>query len=559
MSGAALRRWKIIAATSAVLVAGAAVEYAREASALAQQVQEAREAGEVGRCASVRQRCHAAASHASSAIHAAQSRLQRGLLRYWQRPALRMAGLANADELAELAARIQFQCAVVRLHGASMGEGLDLLDDAVAMRTALAAKAAGDELACEGIHHCPTVLWGSGLQVRQRYKALLQEEAAHPRCFSLRVLTNFAWLWYATGFDEDAMRLFRQCAALADELLGAHAALVAGVASSTTALEALVKAGTGQHLPPPLPREAQRLLDKVQFGVVEVDGQAPAEASESVKRTWRKRITARINLMQVLTTTSAPMPQDVYKVLLELCCGATGGRPVIAPPLHVPYTSLDHHWLVEGGMSRIATGVGAALTDLLWCGAVPTPYADQIRELAGQAFDLARERAHHSSATRQGILQYHFTKHLCLQKDAASLERAARHIAQAAVNHRAAAGQSFIHHDLRLEAEARLLQMVLDHPLIHSPAAPVSRVADLVLQPRAIRRLLDRTRADADHPVMVRAAMARCTTSDAAGVVGQWAAIRGHSDWCMSTAEAQQLCNAVEAAIRLLATVSVPP
>jgi hypothetical protein len=325
---------RVVTAASGFFAFGVSVAYyCHESAQFVQHVKDVRTSNDLSRWGYVHQRTqtfNAYMPKVKKAVDDARNALRQPPLRYWRFPALLAANLSNVEELEHLAAHTYYHFAVLRMHGHYMDEALALLDESAAIRkavsTSLSTGTAGRAERARAItSRGDMTSWGSVSDARKAYLDIIKEEEQRPRFFSVRALNNFAWLWYALGYDADAIDHFRCSAARADELSGAAPDKVDGMAASAAVLSGLRKLGDGQATPKStLPQEVMDVINAAECGVVDVDhvligtadGTYELEQVGRLKLTWRKRITTRVNLLHVYITTTTPMPNQVQDALL---------------------------------------------------------------------------------------------------------------------------------------------------------------------------------------------------------------------------------------------------
>lgn len=225
------------------------------------------------------------------------------------------------------------------------------------------------------------------------------------------------------------------------------------------------------------------------------------EHAERLKIAWRLRVTARVNLMQVLTTAEPTDPARLLRLLRDLCGGGGVDGPVCRP-----YCALDSAWLRRrGGGARICTSIGAGLTELLRRGAVQPADVPRVQQLAQRAFDGGAQLLRLTSASHQAMYNFHCAR-FCHWRgrtaEAASLARTA------SVNLTGQPANRVSQRDVRLEADVRVLMFeinrapdaVLDinklmHTLtrdrVHFSSGSATRQRDASHAEARLQRLLD--------------------------------------------------------------------
>lgn len=508
--------------------------YCLEASRFKSDVAEARAATARGRAAYVQGRTSAAKDDMDTAKHSimtAQSKLQHGLLTWWEQPALWWAGLSRPS-LNAYVAHIFYHCAVLKIHARDIAAAIELLDESCKLRRDVAGN--NPEYARAITRRGDIASLSDVRAAKKAYEEAIKIADADASFFSARARNNFGILWHALGYDAEACRYFRAAAESADDVSAPTVEACCKLAQSPSALVQLRKLGRGETAikgaATTLDDEIVDLLKKSRCGAVDVDFIGPADAPqidlerlERLKLSWRKRVTARTNLLNVHAASDQTPAHEIDALLGEICATASrhaaGGRTTVL--FHPAYCALDSEWLAGGGKVRIATSIAAGLTELLKQGHF-TDDDERSRAvaLARSAFALVKAQVHGASTTHQGLYQYHFAKFEL--ENGGQIEVVDRFIDQAILNHGGGLGQHVpSQRDARLLAEAYLLQGTA-HPEMSARAT-----LDVVRQFLANGTRRDTRMQNADHPVLLRAT-SRLRVGDAPPASLAHAAARHH-------------------------------
>jgi tetratricopeptide (TPR) repeat protein len=508
----AVKNVSIILKGSGLSVATVSAKYCFEASRLNTDITEARSATSRGRQAYVQGRTLAARDDMNTAkcsIEMAHKKLENGLLSWCAEPALWWAKLSRPS-LDAYTAHIYYHCAVLQIHSRHLDAAIELLDKACKLRRVGAA--------VNNLEYARSITRRGDIEsltnvafAKKAYEEAIKIADDETSFFSARARNNFGILWHALGFDEEACRYFKAAAESADDVSAPTVETCNKLAQSSTALEQLRKLGRGTvngGSATKLDDGISDLLKKTRCGVVDVDflqaNEAPQrelELAERLKLSWRKRVTARTNLLNVIVTSEQSSAQDIEALLDEICGTksrvAAGGRTTVL--FHPAYCAIDCDWLAGGGKVRIATSIAAGLTELLRQNYFTDEY-ERVRavQLAQSAFALVKAQVHSASSTHQGIYQYHFAKFEL--KNGGQIEVIDRFISQAIINHGGGAGQRVpSQRDARLLAEALLLQGTA-----HSEISARTTL-DIVQHTLANGAMRDTKMQNSDHPVLLRA------------------------------------------------------
>jgi hypothetical protein len=237
--------------------------------------------------------------------------------------------------------------------------------------------------------------------VRKAIQLYQEASVGSPSSFDVaRVLNNSGMLWYALGADDLAFHDWKTAICMTDELslplvtsplycstmemhddvllsqvcllglgklpmeLDARVDAMIGWVQETIVKESNCKdtSGSAQH---PLLNRLWASLDldfladgpRALADAYTRERATPIACAERLKLIWRKRITARINLVQLLVTAEFRSAAELAELLTELC------SPL--GPIHSTYLALDDTWYNSHGRYRTAIGIAAGLVDLL--------------------------------------------------------------------------------------------------------------------------------------------------------------------------------------------------
>lgn len=476
-------------------------------STVAGAVQKAYMACRTGRAAYVKGDTHGATTAMTSARQAADealkcvsstSRVLRPFVCY-------IAG-TTSTELLHLSAHTHYHCAVLDIRNQQFESAAQLLERSADLRdqASAAGSTATEEKVRAVTRKADVKAWANIRAAKKIYSSVVEgNNQLGESFFTVRAHNNFGILWYSLGYDDRAAGSFRSSARLADKLSALTAAEVrALVEGGHVVSDHLRSLGRGQEVSVLHESVAKLLLTASQkCGVVDVahlpsgsDATRMLEAAERLKLTWRKRVTARVNLLQLLTTTwPLPPPYKVADALAELQLPADVHAD---SPFQKWYLEIDASWLAAGGTVRVAYAIAAGLTNLLASGSLVGADDAEARALAQRALKLGSAHLADASPKHQGIFEYHHAAFHLLQGNAAA---ASRYITTALVNHGAEGAAHRTQRDTRLRLQALLL---CDPPPSRSKAEKV-----LVQRDRragAEEDVRDVTGHNPEHPVLLR-------------------------------------------------------
>lgn len=403
--------------------------------------------------------------------------------------------------LQHLAAHINYHSAVLKIRNHQLREALEMLDLSLSLRDKTLQHGHALERARVMTRLADVHSWDRVDYATRTYRDVI-DTTGGKSFFAVRAHNNFGILWYALGFDDRAGNSFAKAASLADELLGmkqVHDLMDA--ATKDDSLHQLHTLGSGGEIASPT-AEVEALLNasSTSCGVVDVAHLqlwSPAravEAAERLKLTWRKRVTARVNHLQLLATTWPPRsPTEVASVLADL---AVPAAPSTAGVFHPIYRKLDQVWLLGSGSVRIAYGLVAGLTELLKSGAFDDGAAAKAHSLIDRAATIGRAHLADVSATHQGMFEYFVAEYLLLMNQHAEAGRYSR-TAEANFGGSVASTRQVTQRDIRLRLQARLLHEA-------GTAESVEAALNHADRSTAMNAFRDITMRNPDHPLLLR-------------------------------------------------------
>lgn len=468
-----------------------------------------------GRAAYVRGDTATATARMESARRSTEAALQRARS-CWAAPAVvyRIAGTSHA-QMCHLMAHVYYHCAVLCIRNAMFDDALQMLGMSMQQRAeAVAGEGMPSVTAAEGTR-CKTRQgdirsWDSVSSAMKMYSNIIEGDEGGETFFTVCAHNNFGVLWYALGYDQRSAACFRKAASVADKLSKLNDAQSLALEQSPQALSHLSELGRSREVAA-LDPALKSILDAAStlYGIVDVAHLPPAssaardlEAAERLKLTWRKRVTARVNLLHVLTTTWPPCnSRDILEVLAQLQVPVSPHSRAPNELFNAPYLALDNRWLAHGGSVRIAFAVIAGLTNLLVSGSLPPTQAVEARRVLLRAADLGVTRLADASSTHQGLFEYHYAAFLLHDGNP---EKAARHITMATVNHDSNGATHLTQRDVRLRLEAVLLR---NPPPTREDVEKALSARDGAVS----HRPRDITRRNPDHPLLLR--LQECTAA----------------------------------------------
>ena len=479
-------------------------------SQLAHEVENAQRDCKLGRAMYIKSDTAAATRFMANAKRAADAaRLRANSLPSFLRSPVLSAASTSYPQLLHLSAHTSYHCAVMSIRNKKFDEALQLLTSSIELReSAASVKGSGfikSEHARAKTRQGDLCSWCDVGAAKKIYASVIEGDESAQDFFTVRAHNNFGILWYALGSDDRAATCFRDAATVADKLSALDDARVMELQrADATVTEQLISLGSGQEVPyAKLCAELKSLLTAYlsSCGVVDVAHLPPAdesaralEVAERLKLTWRKRLTARVNLLQVLTTTwPPPNSQDVADILDQL----QRDMPIAQAVLHAPYLALDDRWLSKGGSVRVAYAVAAGVTHLLERGAICNPVdVAAAKALVISALKLGEDRRPDASATQQGILEYHHAAFLLLDNKP---EDASPFVHASIANHGAYGAKHVTQRDIRLQLQSRLLS---------DPPLSMRELNALIFNRNGMsdERLRDVTMQSPHYPVLLRRA-----------------------------------------------------
>ena len=445
-----------------------------------------------GRAAYITGDTDSATAHMHAARRSTESALQRAKSSWAPRIVLRLAGTSHA-QMCHLAAHIYYHCAVLYIGNDKFDDALHMLDMSEQKRAEAAAREEAQTTATESTC-CETRQgdvrsWGSVSSEKNTYSNIIEGDEGGETFFTVRAHNNFGVLWYALGYDLRAAEGFRNTAKVADKLSTLRDTQLLALERSPVAMVQLGELGRRRQVAE-LDTALMALLGAVSSGTAEV--LLDLDAAERLKLLWRKRVTARVNLLHVLTTTwPQTNPREIMEVLAQLHPQKRATKELF----RASFLALDRHWLAHGGCVRIAYAIIAGLTNLLASGSLVGAQAAEARRILLRASELGLASLGDASATHQGIFEYHYATFLLF--DGESTEKAARFITMATVNHGSNSATRLSQCSIRLRLEAELLF----HP---QPTQEVVKSALNAHVCAVVGRPRDITRRNRNHPLLLR-------------------------------------------------------
>lgn len=400
------------------------------------------------------------------------------------------APLFTDDYLRRLRAHTQYHTAMGFMREHQYVEALKLLNDVIAAHRVIDSYQQS-ELA-RALWRKGTVLsWPDVQRSTDAYSDSVDADAAAGSTLvTARVHNSLGRLWYAMGDDAAAADDFARAAMLAD--IHSSKSNIAVCDGGVELLKQLTSLGHGT-LPASgkLAAALQALLDdpvvaRMALDILHIPSEPRDEAvtahtlehAERLKHAWRLRITARTNLMQVLTTNEPGDAAGLLRLLTEIC----GGKGVDGP-VSRPYCALDDVWLQRrGGGARICTAIGAGLTELLQRGCVPACDIARVESLARRAFDDGEKLLRLTSASHQAMYNFHcarFSQWQGQTTKAASLARTAY------INLTCQPADRVSQRDVRMEADMRVLMFEIAGGTAPDTVLDISKLMHVLTRDRA--------------------------------------------------------------------------